>query len=217
MGAFYESRVTWLRDEGEVLQELDTAGSPPRYPEDVAFRDSSCTWIALSDASRSSGLLLRARLGSTPADTLAAAIGRPTAVADDPGLGCWVADRTGAVVRVTDAMVATASAAGELVEPSDVAADGSGLCWVADRGAGALVLVNRDCVILRRIDGLAGVLGVTVDPITGTLWATVPEDGRVIGLDAGTGETIGAVVLSGCPVKVEGDWTGGCPGERTLR
>lgn len=216
-GTFYESRVVWLRDAGEVLRELSTAGSPPRYPEDVAFRDSSCTWIALSDASRASGLVLRARLGSAAADTLTAAIGRPTAVADDPGLGCWVADRTGAVVYVTDALVATASAAGELVEPTDVAADGTGLCWVADRGAGALVLVDRACAVLRRLDGLAGLLGVTVDPISGTLWATVPEDGRVIGLDAGTGETIGAVELAGCPVKVEGDWTGGCPDEGAQR
>jgi hypothetical protein len=216
-GAFYESRITWLRDAGEVLQELSTAGSPPRYPEDVTFRDSSCTWIALSDASHASGRLLRARLGSAAADTLAAAIGRPTAVADDPGLGCWVADRTGAVVYVTDALVATASAAGELEEPTDVAADGTGLCWVADRGAGALVLVDRACAVLRRFDGLAGLLGVTVDPISGTLWATLPEDGRVIGLDAGTGETIGAVELPGCPVKVEGDWTGGCPDEGAKR
>jgi hypothetical protein len=216
-GAFLESRVTWLDDAGEVLQTLGTAGTPRRFPEDLAFRDSSCTWIALSDASRTNGLLLRARLGSATADTTAAALGRPTAVADDPGLGCWVADRTGAVVYVTDALVATASAPGELEEPTDVAADGAGLCWVADRGARALVLVDRDCAVRRRIEGLAGLLGVTVDPISGTLWATVPEDGKVIALDVGTGERIGAVELPGCPVKVEGDWTGGCPDERATR
>lgn len=210
-GAFYESRVTWLSDAGEVFQELDTAGSPPRYPEDVAFRDSSCTWIALSDASHASGLLLRARLGLAAAETLAWAMGRPTAVADDPGFGCWVADRTGAVVYVTEALTAAASATGTLQEPTDVAAAGDGTCWVADRGAGALVLVDRACVVQRRIDGLAGLLGVTVDATGGTLWATVPEDGRVIQLDATTGERIGAIELPGCPVKVEGDWAGGCP------
>jgi len=210
-GAFYEGRVTWLDDAGTVLQELDAAGSPRRYPEDVAIRDSSCTWIALSDATRRDGRLLRARLGSAAADTVAAAIGRPTAVADDPGRGCWVADRAGAVFYVTDALAATASAAGAVAEPTDVAADGAGRCWVSDRGAGALLLLDRDCAVLRRLEGLPGLFGVTVDPLGGMLWVTVPEDGQVIGLDPETGERLGTAELAGCPVKVEGDWAGGCP------
>jgi len=210
VGAFFESRVVWLRDAGETLRELDTAGTPRRYPEDVAMRDSSCTWIALSDATRRSGLLLRMRLGARGADTLGAAIGRPVAVADDAGRGCWLADRTGAVVYATDDLVSIRSATGELRDPTDVTADGSGLCWVADHGAGALVLVDRDCAVLRRIEPLAGVVGVTFDPQTETLWATMPDDGRVVAIDASSGEPIGSVLLSGCPIKVEGDWTNGC-------
>jgi hypothetical protein len=210
VGAFFESRVTWLRDDGTVLGSLSSAGALPRYPEDVALRDSSCTWVALSDASRSRGMLLRARLAAGAPDSVALEPGRPVALADDPaGGGCWVADRTGAVLYVTDGMEVRRSAAGEMRDPTDVAADMAGGCWVADRAAGALLLVDRSAAIVRRIGGLPGVVGVGFDP-GGTLWAAQPDEQRVVCLDAASGDVIGSVPLSGCPIDVVGDWAGGC-------
>jgi streptogramin lyase len=206
-GAFFERRVTWMTDDGAVLGELATDG----YPEDVALRDAGCTWIALADASQRDGRLLRGPLGGAAGEFRAVRVARPVAVADDPGRGCWVADHAGGVAYVSDSLAVTRSAPGVVLEPADLSADGAGACWAADPRAGAIVQLDRDCVVQRRVDGLAGVTGVTCDPISGTVWVALPDAGRVICREIAAGRTVGEIFLSGCPSKVVGDWTGGCP------
>lgn len=212
VGAFYERSVQWMTPEGLKLGEI-VFDAPPLFPEAVALRDAGCTWIALTDSSGASGRVVRARIGSATVDTVTAGWARPVALADDPeGGGCWVADRGGSVRYVRDDLEVLETPAGAVAAAMDLCADGRGGCWVADAAAGRLLRLDRACGETARVSGLAGVQGVTVDPVTQQLWVTFPRRGEVLLLSGGDvpGDTLGLGAVSGCPTKVAGDWTGGC-------
>lgn len=213
VGAFYRNAATWMTDDGGVLHSLLFTGEQRFFPEALAFRDSSCTWIALADSSGLEGCVLRIDIATARIDTIAGAFVRPVAIADDAGRGCWVADRGGAVFYIGDDLSSVGSAAGAFEEPTDLACDGEGRCWVADRGAGALVRVDRVAASDLRIADIAGAHGVAFDPLSGELWVTVPQRGEVIVLGTAgvAGEVIGRTGVSGCASEIAGDWAGGCP------
>jgi hypothetical protein len=213
VGAFYRNTATWMTDAGVVLHALRFTGAKRFFPEALAFRDSSCTWIALSDSLGVEGRVLRVDIAAARIDTIAGAFVRPVAIADDAGRGCWVADRGGAVFYVGDDLNAMASGPGAFEEPTDLATDGAGRCWVADRGAGALVRVDRGAMSDLRVEGLAGAHGVACDPVSGELWVTLPQRGEVVVVRAVgvAGEVLGRASVSGCASEIAGDWGGGCP------
>jgi len=212
VASFFESRVAWMTDTGTLLRVLETRATPRLHPEAVAFRDSSCTWIALADSSKLRGRVLRVGFDSGRVDTVDAPFARPVALADDPAAGgCWVADRGGAILYYVSADLAVASSEpGALARPVAAAADGEGNCWVAD--AGALVRFDRACVEGARLEGVGGAHGLAVDPLTGQLWVTLPDRGEVLVLRGGDspGDTLGLGAVAGCPVDIAGDWSGGC-------
>ncbi len=211
VGAFYESRVDWLTPSGEPLASVDFSSPRRFFPEDVVFRDRHCTWIALADSSEEQGRLVRYNIATGRADTLQVPLGRPVAVADDAtASGCWVADRGGALLWVSDALTAVRTAEGLLAEPTDLAADLGGGCWVVDREEGALKHFDRACEMLQTIPDFPGAHGVAYDPVAAALWVSCPERGELWCLAAATGEVLGHSHLPGCPVKLAGDWSGGC-------
>ncbi|MBD3235416.1 MAG: hypothetical protein GF330_01785 [Candidatus Eisenbacteria bacterium] len=202
VGAFYEQRVVWITPQGETLWSLELGAE--QHPEDLAFRDSSTTWIAVRE-----GVLLRAGLGTSRAETLDVALERPVAIAEDPGRGCWVADRGGDLVYVSDQGDSWRAAPGQFDEPLDVDAVGDGSCWVADLGRGAVVRVDREAQVLEEIGGLSGAAGVTYDPLAAALWVALPERGEVLLRSLSDGWTR-RILIGGCPRKVAGDWDGRC-------
>ncbi|MCK4414850.1 MAG: hypothetical protein KAY32_15045 [Candidatus Eisenbacteria sp.] len=211
VGSFYAQRIDWLDASGGVVEGAEVAGL---LPEDVAMRNRGCTWLALADSSFSAGALLRFDLDAGSRDSVPVPLTRPVALADDPeGGGCWLADRSGALLYVRDDLSITRSAAGTLGEPTDVDSDGEGGCWVADLEGGALVRFDRQARETARISGLPGVRGVTVDPTTRQLWVTLPDAGEILLLRAtgGSADTLGLGRVPGCAHKVAGDWTGACP------
>jgi len=218
VGAFYEGRVVWMTTAGETILSLDLAAPSRLYPEALAFRDSTRTWIACTDSTGGAGRLLAVDLGRQLVDTLAAEVARPVDVADDvSGGGCWIADReAGEVLYVTDALSVRARAGRPFIAPRGLAADGQGRCWVTDPEAGLVALVDRDGVIVKSLSGLGPVRGIAYDPEARQLWITVPERGEVWLLATGQrageslGDTLGAAVLAGCPTQIAGDWSGGC-------
>jgi hypothetical protein len=205
VGAFYESRVSWLAADGASLFDLDLKGS---HPEDVAFRDRSLTWVALYE-----GPLLRVDIRSARVDTVAIDLTRPVGLADDPGLGCWVADRAGAVAYVSDTG-AFALNRDDFERPLDLDRDGASGCWIADSDRGAAVHVDRDVRVIEERAGMDAVAGVTLDPVANTLWLAMPERGKVrcLGLTNGWSQDLS---LNGCPRKIAGDWMGGCTERQT--
>ena len=212
VASFYERRVDWVRPDGQAIFSFDCG---PWYPEDVAFRGMEQTWIALSSGGLEGGLLVRVHVSSGTCDTLAEDLGRPVAVVDDPsGPGCWVADRSGAVLFVSDALAGTRTAAGTFRGPTDVEADGRGNCWVADPEAGLVARIDRHGQLLDAVAGWAGVRGVSYDSTTASLWIALPDQGRICRLAAAgeVGTLIGSGAVPGCPQKVAGDWLGGCVG-----
>jgi hypothetical protein len=214
VASFYESAATWVTPGGEVLHRVTFTGRPRFYPEAVACRDLACSWIALVDSLGAHGCVVRVNAETQVIDTVAAAFVRPVAVADDErGGGCWVADRAGTIVYVRDDLSLAQAAAGTVAEPTDLSADGAGGCWVADRETGSLVRVNRACGEEARIECRPGIHGVTYDPLAASLWVTIPAREEVLVLSAGAalGDTLGHGSVLGCPVKIAGDWGGGCP------
>jgi hypothetical protein len=204
VGAFYEGRAEWLTVAGGSFFSLDLGDA---HPEDIAFRDSVTTWIALNE-----GLLLRVDLSAGEPDTIDVDVERPVAIADDPGRGCWIADRSGSVVYVRDDGTSVAAPAGTFAEPLDVGADDAGCCWVADWAARALVLLDRECNVVATRDEVGPVAGVTYDPVAEALWVALPERGEVLFISLVDGWER-RVVVGGCPRKIEGDWSGGCDSE----
>ena len=95
-----------------------------------------------------------------------------------------------------------------MVEPLDLAPASAGGCWVADRAQESLLRLDREGGILQRHDDLGRVAGVREDPLTGTLWFSVPDRGRVYRLDPDGTTTW--LQLPGCPRRISGDWSGGC-------
>ena len=202
VGAFYERTVSWFALDGTRLAHVDVPGAI----EDIALRDSSTTWVPLNE-----GSLLRLAIGNPVPETMPVDLIQPEAVADDAeGGGCWVSDRgAGGVVYVSDEGTAVWTAEGALTEPFGLDADGEGGCWVADFRGRALVRIGRDCQVLERISDIGFVASVTVDRETGDLWTTLPDNGLLRRVRAVDRKVIDLRV-SGCPIKVAGDWTGGC-------
>jgi len=210
VASFYQGRVDWLRPDGS---RLGAAEFPGWHPEDVAFRDGERTWVALVDESAARGVLVAVNFQTGRRDTLCRALVRPVAIVDDPrGLGCWVADRAGAVFFVADDGSARRTAEGAFRGPTDLDSDSLGCCWVADPEAGTLSRVDREGAIVRVIAGWPGVRGVTWDPESEALWVAVPDLSEVacLGVAGGGEEILGSGAVAGCPQKVAGDWRGGC-------
>ena len=200
VSSFYERQVTWMALASGAAQTISTTA----YPEAVALRDSSLTWIAFDD-----GSVQRYDLRAGAAQVVPVALEEASALADDPaGGGCWIADRGGKVVYVSDGGVVAETTAGLLEEPLDLRATGEGTCWVADYGRGMLVELDRACTELARHESLGPVAEVAVDPVSGALWTTRPDDGLVMRIRA-TGERT-EMTLAGCPRRLSGHWTGGC-------
>lgn len=200
VGAFYERRVTWISTASGAVQTVATTA----YPEAVALRDSSLTWIAFDD-----GTVQRYDLRTGSAGVVSVELGEASALADDPeGGGCWIADRDGKVVYVNDGGAVAETAAGLLAEPLDLRITGEGTCWVADYGRGMLLELDRDCTERARHESLGAVAEVAVDPVSGALWTTRPDDGLVIRIRPSGERT--EITLAGCPRRLAGDWTGGC-------
>ncbi len=203
VGAFYDRTLSWIDADGETVGQM----ALDSYPEDVALRDSTTTWVALYD-----GRVQRVRLepGGPQVETMTTTLGRAVRLLDDPqGGGCWVADREGgAVVYLDDDVGSVATEPGVVREPIDVAPAAAGGCWVADREGRSLVRIDRAGAVQERFDGMGRIAGVAEDPLTRTLWLTVPEDGELRRIDADGTTT--AIVLAGCPRRIAGDWSGGC-------
>lgn len=202
VGAFYECTITWMSPQGTVFGSRHLDG----HPEDVVFRDSSTTWVALHE-----GPLLRVSFASGEVDSMPVDLVRPVEVADDPDSGgCWVADRQGGTVAyIGDDLVIFRTAESLLGEPMGLDPTGSGTCWVADRGIGSLVALDRCCREVDRLSGMGRIADVAYDPQTGNLWVTLPEEGQVRCIVPG-GEVAASIRLPGCPGNIAGDWTGGC-------
>jgi len=199
--SYYEQQVAWITMDGAQSVTLSASS----YPEAVALRDSSLTWIAFED-----GSVLRHDLRSETTSDTEAGLLRAVALADDAeGGGCWVADRDGGqVAYIGDDGVIARSAVGLVAEPLDLRVSGNGTCWVADYSGDALIELNRDCEEVTRHEDVGRVAEVLFDSTSGALWATVPDDGLVIRiLPQGTRVSL---ELAGCPRRLAGDWLGGC-------
>lgn len=199
--SYYERQVAWITLDGTQSATL-TASS---YPEAVALRDSSLTWIAFED-----GSVLQHDLRSETTRDPGAGLLRAVALADDAdGGGCWVADRDGGrVVYIGDDGAIERSAEGLVREPLDLRASGTGTCWAADYAGGKLIELDRACQEIDRRENVGRVAEVVFDSSTGALWATVPDEGLVIRiLPDGSRVTL---ELAGCPRRLAGDWLGGC-------
>jgi len=172
------------------------------YPEDIAFRDSSTTWVALRD-----GGVHRVAFANGDVDSVRAEIGRAVSIADDPGHGCWVADREGGVVLyISDDLSSVSSLPGLLVKPIDLEFIGDGLCWVVDNAEQKLILLNRQCESIEIREDMGAVSGVAYDPNTESLWVTRSSDGEVDRYRSDGSTT--TISLPGCPRIIEGDWLG---------
>ncbi len=198
VGSFYEQQVSWFTDQGEMLNSLSVNG----YTEDIAFRDSSTTWVALHGAG-----VQRLAFATGVRDSVPVHIGRAVAIEDDPGLGCWVADRdNGVVLYIADDLSVTSSAVGVFSRPLDLSPGEPGFCWVADNTNEAIYLINRSCELVEMRADLGKVTSVAYDPVTSSLWTSCSAEGHIYRYSA-TGNSV-RYYFPGCPRKIEGDWAG---------
>ena len=125
---------------------------------------------------------------------------RPVALAEASRERIVVVDRLDRRLRSFDPLGNEGPSSGQVfLDPVDLCPDGAGGVWVADPGRGGVVRLNRylDEVLFV---ALPQVLGITLDPVGGRLWAAGVEGVSTLDL---SGRILTSVPLGGRPVKVD--------------
>lgn len=155
--------------DGRVVYADSVAGSV----EDLQFTQAGVLWAAVAEGELR--LYEENRLISTVTQ-----VTRPVALARDEG-GILVLDRGDKRVRRYDPYgIPRGRSEAVLTDPTDIASDGAGGAYVADAGRGGIVRFGPDLVETGRIES-PGVLGLTVDPRDGSIWAVGVAGLRVYG------------------------------------